>query len=355
MASLAPCALVRPQRRRAVSAPVLLGLVRAADFALLLAAAWLAALFAARGFEASAWYEPPLRGALALAAVLGAAACSAVLEAQGAYGVGCRGAPQTPLAPLLRAVPTGAAAVIVCLFLADGGAPPPRAFPFAFAAAALALLAALRLGLRAAIARWTRAGCFRRRVAVVAVSEFSAEFIARLAAEPDAFAIAGVYDDRCRSGRAPAAHAGVAVRGSVADLVRDSRDETVDIIAVALPLAAVDRIAAILEALSSTVADVCLTTDVAGLAYRGDRFGAVGGNPVIAAGENPLKDWRAVRKACSTAAPRRSPSSCSRRCSSRWRWSSGSTAPARSCSGSRASASTTACSSATSSAPCAPT
>jgi len=58
------------------------------------------------------------------------------------------------------------------------------------------------------------------------------------------------------------------------------------VIAVALPLSAVQRIADILEQLSSTVADVCLTADLAGLTYRDDQFGAVGTNPVISIGED---------------------------------------------------------------------
>jgi lipopolysaccharide/colanic/teichoic acid biosynthesis glycosyltransferase len=80
--------------------------------------------------------------------------------------------------------------------------------------------------------------------------------------------------------------------------VRDSREEKVDVIAVALPLSAVQRIADILEQLSSTVADVCLTADLAGLTYRDDQFGAVGTNPVISIGEDPLKDWQVAYKAC---------------------------------------------------------
>ena len=68
-------------------------------------------------------------------------------------------------------------------------------------------------------------------------------------------------------------------------------------IVIALQLSAVQRITDILEQLSSTVADVCLTTDLAGLTYRNDQFGTVGSNPVISVGEPPLKDWRAVKKA----------------------------------------------------------
>jgi hypothetical protein len=54
-------------------------------------------------------------------------------------------------------------------------------------ASAFLLLAGFRLGLRALIQRWTKAGRFLRRIAVVGVNDFSHEFIERLQAEPDAF------------------------------------------------------------------------------------------------------------------------------------------------------------------------
>jgi CoA-binding domain len=116
-------------------------------------------------------------------------------------------------------------------------------------------------------------------------------------AEPEAFEIVGVYDDRLSPGRVPSVHVNVQVRGSVANLVNDSREEKIDVIAVALPLSAVQRISFILEHLSGTVADVCLTTDLAGLTYRYDQFGAVGSNPVISIGETPLKDWQSFKEA----------------------------------------------------------
>ncbi len=188
---------------KTISACILTGVVRVLDFALLLAAAWLAAI------GVGAWLETPLRGLLALAATIGA-------------GMGC----------------------------------------------------------------------------IALASEGGREFIERLQAEPDAFEIVGVYDDRLHPDRVSSVHANVPVRGTVAELVRDSRQEKVDVIAVALPLSAVQRIADILEQLSSTVADVCLTADLAGLTYRDDQFGAVGTNPVISIGEDPLKDWQVAYKAC---------------------------------------------------------
>ena len=275
-----------------ISAPIFIGVVRVLDFVLLLFAAWLSAACVVACFQA------PWRGPLLLAAIIGAATGCAALASKSAYTIESLRAPRSQMWPSLKAVALADAAVITCLFLVGAQTPPLHAFPLAFAATALLLLAGFRLSLAVLVDRWMEAGRFRRRIAVVAVSDFSREFIERLRAEPDIFEIAGVYDDRLGSGRVPSLHANVPVRGSVADLVRDSREEKVDIIAVALPLSAAQRIADVLEKLSSTVADLCLTTDLAGLAYRGQQFRSVGSNPVISIGEEPLKDWRAAKKAC---------------------------------------------------------
>ncbi len=277
---------------KTISACILTGVVRVLDFALLIAAALLAAI------GVGAWLETPLRGLLALAAMIGAGTGCITLASQGAYALDRLRDPRSQTWPILKSVVLAAGTSIVCLFLVNAETPPLRAFPFVFGASALLLLAGFRLGLRAFILRLTKAGHFRRRIAVVAINDFSHEFIERLQAEPDAFEIVGVYDDRLHPDRVSSVHANVPVRGTVAELVRDSREEKVDVIAVALPLSAVQRIADILEQLSSTVADVCLTADLAGLTYRDDQFGAVGTNPVISIGEDPLKDWQVAYKAC---------------------------------------------------------
>ena len=277
---------------RTMSTQILVSIVRVLDFVLLLIAALLAAL------GVGAWLETHSRDLLTLAASIGAATGCIVLTSQGGYALDRLRSPQSQMWPILKAVVLAASAAITCLFLANAQAPPFRAFPFAFVASAFLLLAGFRLGLQALIRRWTKAGYFRRRIAVVAVNDFSREFIERLQAEPDAFEILGVYDDRLGAGRVSSLHANTRVRGAVADLVRDSREENIDVIAVALPLSAAQRISAILEQLSSTVAYVCLTTDLAGLTYRDHQFGAVGSNPVISIGEAPLKAWQIANKAC---------------------------------------------------------
>jgi Undecaprenyl-phosphate glucose phosphotransferase len=276
--------------QKKISMGTLAGIVCVLDCALLLIAAWLAAIVD------EAWREAPLHDLLPLI-VIGVGTGCIFLASQEAYSFVRLRTRRSQIWLVLKTAALVTAIVIVCPVLVGSEAPQMRAFPLAFGANAFLLLAGLRLSLHALILRWTRAGRFRRRIAIVAVNDFSQEFIKRLMTEPEAFEIVGVYDDRLRRGRVPSVHVNVQVRGSIADLVIDSREERIDVIAVALPLSAVQRISVILEELSSTVADVCLTTDLAGFAYRDDQFGSVGSNRVITVGENPLKDWRAVKKA----------------------------------------------------------
>src|SRR5580704_4420801 len=64
-----------------ISARILMGIVRVLDFALLLIAAWLAAI------GVGAWLQAPLRGLLGLTATIGAGTGCIVLASQGAYAL----------------------------------------------------------------------------------------------------------------------------------------------------------------------------------------------------------------------------------------------------------------------------
>jgi Undecaprenyl-phosphate glucose phosphotransferase len=120
-------------------------------------------------------------------------------------------------------------------------------------------------------------------------------FIERLREEPDAYRIVGIYDDRHT--RVPSSQAGVDVLGSVQDLLDRLQQESVDVIVIALPLSATDRISVLLQKLGPSVADICLTTDLVGLRFMSGQIGDLGRNPVVSIREVPFKDWRAVQKA----------------------------------------------------------
>ena len=272
-----------------ISRPVLAMVVQVLDFALL----FLAGLIATLGCENLLKGIPT--GDLTVATWIGASATVIAIRRHDGYTLLRFSQRGKNLLDLLLPVLVGWTAVVVSLFMLHGGAMPSRAWPFAFAAASGALLAAHRILLQHAIKRWRRDGRLLQRIVVVGVNDFSATFLTRLAAQPDMYSAAGVYDDR--QSRIPPHLRHIGVRGDVDALLLDSREERIDIVVVALPLSAVERINAILSQLSSLVVDVFLTTDVAGLRYEDTQFTAIGSNPVVSVAERPIKDWQAVKKA----------------------------------------------------------
>jgi len=265
--------------------------IQVVDFALL----FLAGLVTTLGYEILLKTMPT--GELTVATWIGASAVVIAIRKGDGYTLLRLGQLGRSVLDTVLPVLIGWTAVVVSLFMLHGRAMamPSRAWPFAFAVASGVLLAGHRMVLHQVIRRWRRDGRLVQRVAVVGVNDFSATFLDRLAAQPDAYLVTGVYDDR--QSRIPAHLRHIGVRGDVDALLSASREERIDVVVVALSLSAVDRINDILTRLSSLVVDVFLTTDIAGLRYEGTQFTAIGPNPVISVGERPLKDWHAVKKA----------------------------------------------------------
>jgi Undecaprenyl-phosphate glucose phosphotransferase len=188
----------------------------------------------------------------------------------------------------------GGCSMMVFLFLMREVGPGFQRFPFLWVASSGILLIASRCYLCQLLGQWMESGRLARRVAVIGAGEFSREFIERLRAEPHAYTVVGLYDDR--HSRIPEVQDGVRVRGTVQDLLERSRQEQIDLIVVALPLQAMDRISTILAQIRSAVADICLATDFVGYRYRSSQISSVGSNPVVLIEERPLKDWRAASK-----------------------------------------------------------
>lgn len=274
---------------RQISRPVLAMAIQAIDFALLS----LAGLIATWGYKIVLQTMPA--GDLTVATWIGAGATIIAIRKRDGYTLPRLGQLSRSLLDTALSLLVGGTAVVVSLFMLHEGAMPSRAWPFAFVLASGTLLAGHRALLQLVIRRWRRSGRLVQRIAVVGVNEFSATFLERLAAQPDAYAVTGVYDDR--QSRIPTHLQHIRVRGGVEALVLASREERIDTIVIALSLSAVDRINDILARLSSLVVDVFLTTDIAGLRYEGAQFTAIGSNPVVSVGQRPLKDWQAVKKA----------------------------------------------------------
>ncbi len=271
-----------------ISVPVVAGLVRLGDLALL-------ALASVLSIAVITWYYGSYpQGEVQLAALVGTIATSLGFQRDGMYGQGPLLSVSTQIRLLIKPLLFGTFCLIACLFVLYQGSLPVRSWPFVWALCAAGLITASRFPLQRLMRHWTAAGRLARKIAIVGLSDFSREFIERLRDEPNAYRIVGIYDDRIA--RVPASQSGIDVLGTVAELVDRSRREKIDVIVVALPLSAVERIKTIMEQLASTVADIVLTTDLAGLRYAQTQFNGIGRNAVVSVREAPLKDWRALEK-----------------------------------------------------------
>ena len=236
----------------------------------------------------------PSDGSFLLATIAGCAVATVFLSRANAYLIPSLRSWGKQLELLPLPLLLGGGSMMVCLFLMRDDGKFFREWPFVWLFFSAFLISASRVYLSRWVRKSIESGRLARRVAVIGAGQFSREFIERLRSEPHAYTIVGLYDDRLS--RIPAVQDGVRVRGTVRDLLKRSREEEIDLIAVALPLRAVSRISAILEELGSAVADVCLTTDFVGFRYKSSQISSVGSNPIVLIKERPLKDWRAAKK-----------------------------------------------------------
>jgi polysaccharide biosynthesis protein PslA len=274
--------------KRRISPAVIVRIVQASDLLLLLFSGLLVkSVLTPR-------YGPRSDGALFLAIIVGSVVATVFLSRAGGYQLHSLSPLAKSLWVLALPLLVGGGSIIVCLFLTRDASIMFRESPFLWLLFSAVLLTVSRCYLSRLLRRWTESGKLARRVAVIGAGEFSREFIERLRAEPHAYTVVGIYDDR-RS-RIPGAQEGIRVRGTVRDLLERSREEQIDVIVIALPLRAAARISKILEEIGSAVADICLTTDFTGFRYKSSQISSVGSNPVVLIDERPLKDWRAGKK-----------------------------------------------------------
>ena len=273
-----------------LSFPVIAGTIRTIDF-LLLSFGGFAATETATHLHGNGHTGPQML----LASLVGSFATVMFLAREGFYQQDLLVSLGRQVRRLVKPLLLGMLCLIAYLFVLHRGELSLRSWPFTWAIANFVLLSLVRLPQIRLLRHWASQGRLARKVAMVGVSEFSREFIERLLDEPQAFQLVGLYDDR--GSRVASNQIGVPLLGTVQDLLERSQREQIDVIVVALPLSAVDRIAQILEKLGPAVADVCLTTDMAGLRFSAGQFRNLGRNAIVTINEAPFKDWRVLQKA----------------------------------------------------------
>ena len=273
-----------------VSIPVLTGLCRITDTALMVVSSCVAGLLFRRIYPDAPWGEFLVVSAIAVVAA------RMVAEWQGSYTLAALLNPFGHLWRLAVCLLAGASVSAGALFLLHG-MPADLVIvgrqPVAWALASGATLLAFRAAAAVQLNAHAAAGRLSTRVALVGANPSSMQFI-RDAEGDDRLTIVGIYDDRAT--RLPVEAARTWNRGNIDALIALARTQPVDAIVIGLPSDSAGRIDDISERLSGLAADVFVTIDAAALARPGAAFTMLGPNPVLTIANAPLKDWMAFRK-----------------------------------------------------------
>jgi Undecaprenyl-phosphate glucose phosphotransferase len=154
-----------------------------------------------------------------------------------------------------------------------------------------------RAALSVAVRAWTRKGALARRTVIVGGGEHALETIRRLEQSgKGALDILGVFDDRDRT-RLPADMDRYRLLGAFDDLESFCRTYKVDLLIVAFPLKAEDRILHVLQKLWALPVDVRISALGGKLRLRDRAYNFIGDVPFLPAFDKPMNDWDVALKA----------------------------------------------------------
>ena len=297
----APPRAAYPERRLentgpTLSPPLIARLCQVGD-AVLMA---FAALFAAPIFASVLLRretDPPPAGELLLTSLIFLTVACWLISRRGGYSLPALLDPlrQAPaIAVAMAAAGASLAAAALLLHGPDGDLRHTLAGSLGCSMTAMACMMAFRLVVALPLRALRRSGRLASRVAVVGANNHSLRFQRESARDPSV-RIVGVYDD-C-PGTFPVLTSGVVVRGSVADLAAYARSNPVDVVVIATPLDAADRIAEVRANLACLAAEIVVTADAR--APRSPRAGMrmLGASWVVPVSPRPLRDWQAFQKA----------------------------------------------------------
>jgi Undecaprenyl-phosphate glucose phosphotransferase len=153
-----------------------------------------------------------------------------------------------------------------------------------------------RFALTALVRRWARNGRLIRRVVVVGGGAQGESLVQALLSEADSdVRICGIFDDRTGD-RSPPIIAGIPKLGTVDDLILFTRLTRVDLVLVAMPLTAEERVLQMVRKLWVLPVDVRLAAHMNRLRFRPRSYSYIGNVPVLDIFDKPIADWNMVIK-----------------------------------------------------------
>jgi FlaA1/EpsC-like NDP-sugar epimerase len=145
----------------------------------------------------------------------------------------------------------------------------------------LVLLAILRIAVGRVVARWIADGLLERRAVLVGGGPEAVELIQALRAEPtNDIRICGIFDDR-DDARVPALKEGYPKLGRIDELLEFGRQAEIDMLLVALPMTAEQRLVDLLRKLWVLPVDIRLSARSSKLRFRPRSYSFVGTVPFL--------------------------------------------------------------------------
>ncbi|MEQ1578692.1 MAG: undecaprenyl-phosphate glucose phosphotransferase [Hyphomicrobium sp.] len=182
------------------------------------------------------------------------------------------------------------------LFFLKYGAEVSRGWVGLWFATGFVMLAMARLLLARRLMQWAREGRLNRRAVIYGAGDVSIDVIHQLEADAGVdIRIAGIFDDRAGL-RTPASIGGYPHLGGLDALVNFCRSTRVDLVIVALPFAAEQRLSTVVRQLSVLPADVKLPAKATAIRFSPRTYSHVGTIAMIDLYDKPITGWGTVVK-----------------------------------------------------------
>ncbi|MCX5568639.1 undecaprenyl-phosphate glucose phosphotransferase [Kaistia nematophila] len=153
-----------------------------------------------------------------------------------------------------------------------------------------------RVTIAALVHRWTGQGRLERRAVIVGGGELAAELLEALGDQGRAdVRICGLFDDR-GGDRSPDEVAGVPKLGTVAELVEFARLARIDLLIVALPMSAENRVLQLLKRLWVLPVDIRISALGSKLRFTPRSYSYVGPVPLVDLFDRPIAGWDSLLK-----------------------------------------------------------
>ena len=164
-----------------------------------------------------------------------------------------------------------------------------------FAAGGLALVGG-RLALAGLVHHWAKQGRLYRRAAIYGRGAVTETMIRQLEREAAGeIRISGIFDDRDGE-RGTTMIAGYPRIGGLDDLVAHCRRTRIDLVIVALPIAAEQRLAEVMRQISVLPVDIKLPAAATSLRFSPRTYSRIGNVSMIDLHDAPIADWGRVSK-----------------------------------------------------------